>query len=287
MFLLSLAIVFVCLFSYRFSIHSNSKSIYEQTKVFSKRSYVYKTFDRKRAPLSLDVFRTSSAPVQGAPALLYVHGGSWKHGSKTLNKRWKHIFKRITDKGVVAISIDYRLYQPKGYRYTDPIEDVEDAVEWVYDHAQELGIDPSRIGLAGASAGGHLVLMAAQSNDVASHLSYLIAWYPITDLKGMVHQSNPVSRIIVERYMNGTYDMNQENYRQISPLSYSYAHTPPLLLVHGTGDELVESSQSIRLARQNPTNVHLVLLPKGNHGLINLSIQKSTADTIQYILKNK
>lgn len=273
--------------SYKFSIHSTSKSINEHTNGLSKHTYVYKTFDNKQAPLSLDVFKASNAPARGAPALLYIHGGSWKHGSKNLNRRWGHIFKQITDKGVVAISVDYRLYEPKGYRYTHPIADVEDAVKWVYDHAQELGIDSSRIGLAGASAGGHLVLMAAQSHDVASHLSYLIAWYPVTDLKSMVYQPNPVSRTIVERYMNGSYDTNQKEYQQISPLSYSYTHTPPLLLVHGTGDKLVEPSQSIRLARQNPTNVHLVLLPKGNHGFTNLSIQESTADTIQYILKNK
>jgi len=285
--LLSITSIYACLFFYKFTNHSTSKSIYEQTNVFSKHTYAYKTFDDKQAPLSLDVFKTSNISAQGAPALLYVHGGSWKHGNKNLNKRWEHIFKQITNKGVVAISVDYRLYEPKGYNYTYPIEDVEDAVKWVYDHAQELGIDSSRIGLAGASAGGHLVLMAAQSHDVASRLSYLIAWYPVTDLKGMVHQPNPVSRTIVERYMNGSYDTEQENYQQMSPLSYSYAHTPPLLLVHGTGDELVEPSQSIRLARQNPTNARLVLLSKGNHGFTNLSIQESTTDTIQYILKNK
>lgn len=238
--------------------------------------------DPARLPQTFDLYKSINHR-EPSPALIFVHGGSWKHGSKQLNKRWKTVFEEIVKEGYIAISIDYTLYSEKDYSYNDPVRDVKTAINFVYKNANTLGIDRSQIGLAGASAGGHLALLTGLKAEIQPKLNYIIAWYPISDLTTMNQTPSSRSTEIVERFMNSTAGQMADEYNRMSPIQYVKHAKIPIFIVHGTGDTLVPFSQSEEFARKNPKMVTLIALEHGNHGFTNLSIQESTNDTINYL----
>ena len=86
------------------------------------------------------------------PAIVFFFGGGWSGGTPSqFYPQCEYLAKR----GMVAISAEYRVKSRNG---TSPLECVKDgnsAVRWVRSHAEELGIDPSKLAAGGGSAGGH------------------------------------------------------------------------------------------------------------------------------------
>jgi acetyl esterase/lipase len=107
----------------------------------------------------LDVWAPRGA--QGAPVVVFVHGGSWNSGDRRL---WPHIVGlygnvgvALADNGVVTVVPSYRLF-PDVPTVEPMLDDVAAAVRWTREHIAVHGGDPERIVLAGHSAGGHLAL---------------------------------------------------------------------------------------------------------------------------------
>jgi acetyl esterase/lipase len=112
------------------------------------------------------------------PVLLHMHGGGFMMNDPTLLPQLQAI---ATDCHCVVISVDYRL-APETL-YPGSLEDNYAALKWVHSHAEELGIDPSRIAVGGESAGGYhaasLALLARDRNEVPLVFQLLI--YPALD----------------------------------------------------------------------------------------------------------
>ena len=113
------------------------------------------------------------------PALLWIHGGGYVMGDIEQDDRlMKQIVTRI---GCVAVSVDYRL-APE-HPFPAPVEDCYAALKWLFAHAGELGVDPARIAIGGASGGGGLcaglALMARDRGEVKVAFQLLI--YPMID----------------------------------------------------------------------------------------------------------
>ena len=110
----------------------------------------------------LDVAQPLFGPQQDRPAILIIHGGGWSAGSKN-----DHVYRSLmvdyAMKGYVVCNMNYRLIQEAPMPAC--IEDVRCAIRWMKANAQQLGIDPQRIGTYGHSAGGHLSLMAGVATE--------------------------------------------------------------------------------------------------------------------------
>ncbi|MFB7139796.1 MULTISPECIES: alpha/beta hydrolase [unclassified Bacillus (in: firmicutes)] len=260
--------------------HKHKKKVIVNKNIIVQRDVRYT--NPAQVPQTFDLYRSKNAHGP-APTLIFVHGGSWRYGSKELNKRWQTIFNEIVNDGYTAISINYTLYSKENYSYNFPVNDVKTAINFIYDNSTELGINRNQIGLAGASAGGHLALLTGLQPDIQSKIKYMIAWYPISDLTTMNQSPTSRSSEIVDKYMNSTVDQMTAEYNRMSPIQYVAKTKVPIFIVHGTGDKLVPFSQSKRFAKKNPKMVTLIPLKNGNHGFTNLSIQKSTNDTINYL----
>ncbi|KAJ3179307.1 hypothetical protein HDU87_002916 [Geranomyces variabilis] len=110
--------------------------------------------------MSLDVHIHPSYP-RNRPILIYVHGGSWSSGDKTVTPPF---ISYMALKRWVVVSVNYRL-SPDA-KYPDHLIDLKRAIRWVRQHAVRYGGDPSFIAVAGNAAGGHLAAMAAMTaND--------------------------------------------------------------------------------------------------------------------------
>ena len=81
------------------------------------------------------------------PALLWIHGGGYVMGDIEQDDRlMKQLVKRI---GCVAVSVGYRL--PPEHRFPAPVEDCYAGLQWLFTHADDLGVDASRAAVLGSS----------------------------------------------------------------------------------------------------------------------------------------
>lgn len=92
--------------------------------------------------------------VTNAPALYNIHGGGMIMGDRFTNLAEYHLVEWVVKFGVVVVSVEYR--KAPEAQGTEPVEDCYAGLCWVAEHAEELGIDPRRIILTGASGGGGL-----------------------------------------------------------------------------------------------------------------------------------
>lgn len=119
--------------------------------------------------LLLDVYvpSTGSAPF---PTVVWIHGGGWSGGSRTPIPGVASLLAR----GIAVASVDYRLTSQAGlfgaFPVTFPaqIEDVKGAIRHLRANAATYGLDPTRFGAWGSSAGGHLAALIGTSGGVAS-----------------------------------------------------------------------------------------------------------------------
>jgi len=101
--------------------------------------------------VSVRVHRPRGA--EGArPCVYSMHGGGYVLGTNLLDDM---IFDELCPNlGLIGVSVDYRLAPETPY--PGPLEDCYRGLQWTYEHADELGIDPSCVGVMGVSAGGGL-----------------------------------------------------------------------------------------------------------------------------------
>lgn len=138
--------------------------------------------------LIVRVFRSKDAPGSAtAPCVYSIHGGGYVIGSRELDNA---LFAMLCPSlGVVGVSVEYRL-APE-HPYPTPLEDCYRGLAWCFENADELGIDRSRIGVAGVSAGGGLAAaLALLARDRAEiPLSFQLLDCPMLDDRQLTESS--------------------------------------------------------------------------------------------------
>ncbi|ACQ78558.1 esterase/lipase [Beutenbergia cavernae DSM 12333] len=156
----------------------------------------------------LDVLHRRDVP-QGAPVLVYWHGGGYYSGSK--NREARPLLHRLAQRGWVCVSANYRLRPQAGF--AEHLADAKSAIAWAHAHAAEFGGDPSTLVVAGSSAGAHLASICALTPDTSvSAAVCLYGWYD-------------------SYYGTGPADAPAS-----SPFAYVNPDAPPFFLTHGDHD---------------------------------------------------
>ena len=111
-----------------------------------------------------------------APCLIHFHGGGWIVGDYKTNDRTMRLLANRS--GVSILSADYRL-APE-HKFPAGLDDCVYVTRYVHEHADELGIDATRLGICGDSAGGNLALASAMTlrESGENWLKYLLLVYP-------------------------------------------------------------------------------------------------------------
>lgn len=176
------------------------------------------------------------------PGVLVLHGGAWRMGTRA---QLAGVAQILAEHGFSAVAISYRL-APK-YKFPAQIEDCKAAVRWMREHAEELKLDPERVGAFGYSAGAQLAALLATS-DSADGLEGIEEpdRQPSTRLQAVVAGGAPCDfRVMppdmdwLSFWLGGTRRQVGDLYRQASPAAFVTADDPPMFFFHGEKDELV------------------------------------------------
>jgi len=233
-----------------------------------RRDLVYRTVDGRDLKLDAVI-----PPGEGPhPAILTIHGGAWRMGSKAMDAP---IAAQFAKEGFAVFSIDYRLAPI--HPHPAQIEDCVAAIQFVRSKSKEFRIDKDRFGAWGASAGAHLAALLATRDDLRDEKASDPARRESTRLSCVVAYFGPMllakvpgaagSQKLVDDLMGK--DATAEDYREASPVSHVSPDDPPFLLVHGTRDSLVPIRQSenfLEKLRAKGVACDLVRVEGGGHG---------------------
>lgn len=241
-------------------------------------------------PLRLDAYVPEAAPRGPRPAVLFLHGGGWRAGSRKQFAR--HAAYLASKWGFFAVSSEYRFGRASPSRrfssearFPACLRDAKCAVKWMRARAREFGVDPERVAVVGGSAGGHLAALVATTAGEAeyepeaadatglgepSHANLCIPLNAPLDLVALVEGGwvgEPLKALL-----GGDLAEVPEVYRAASPFHRAGPHTPPMLLLHGEADPLIPCAQAVTMhERLQSLGVHseLQTYPGVGHGWFN------------------
>lgn len=227
------------------------------------------------------------------PAMIYIHGGGWRAGSKSNVPGWLKSFVAAGELSVVAVE----------YRFTDvathpaQVNDCLRAVQFVRHNAAKWNIDPNRLGVTGGSAGGHLTAYVALHDDVAkpdsddpverqsSRVACAVSFAGPTDwslLSKIDHKHPAYRQLIGAEPGTPAAELPAGLIKDVSPITFASKDDPPLMQVHGDKDDIVpiEHAQNLHeklVGLGVPSE--LVVIPGGNHSVAGAGNQVSQQAT--------
>ena len=150
----------------------------------------------------------------------------------------------IVKKGFALAAPDYRLSGEA--TWPAQIDDCKAAVRWLREHGGQYGIDGTRIGVLGDSAGGHLAAMLGTTTEGgASPVLAVCAIFPRP-----TYRLSATPTACVAELLGVDPQTDPETALQASPIAHVHRRCPPFLLIHGDADELVPLDQSLRLCSE-------------------------------------
>ena len=240
--------------------------------------------------------------------MLYTHGGGWGGGDKfkILRPAFLQTLRNLLDQGVACASIEYRLTRPEISNAIDAVADCKDAANYLVSHAEELGLDPERIGVWGGSAGGHLALMTGlappelfTSEEPLSspplQFRCIVSYFPATTFMKpeLMKGSNFERPSRMVPLIGGLAKDHPERGALLSPTEHLRSDSPPSLLIHGDQDTVLPLALSrhfIDVARSRDATARLLVMENGEHGLsgeaLSPSLQEVHKEATAFILEH-
>ena len=194
-------------------------------------------------------------------AIVFFFGGGWVGGTPG---QFVPQCRHLAERGMVAITAEYRVRSRHGCDPPDCVADGKSAVRWVRQHARELGVDSQRIAVAGGSAGGHVAASTAtlqrlpeeEPSGVSCQPNALVLFNPVIDTTARGYGAKRLGDRAVE----------------LSPVHHVTVRMPPTLVFHGEADQTVPYENAARFQRlmaENGNACQLVSYPGAGHGFFN------------------
>jgi acetyl esterase/lipase len=252
--------------------------------------------------LTMDII-TPKAKTNGA-AVVWVISGGWFSGHNSIHPVFVSV---LLDRGYTVFAVVHGS-QPR-YTIPDAVSDMNRALRYIRCHAAEFGIDADRIGITGASAGGHLSLMQGTAGDLgnpkakdpveraSSRVQAVACFFPPTDFLNYGKPGNVALGTGILKNFRAPFEFREldpktrcyvpitdekrvlELGRQISPISHVTKDDPPTLIIHGDADNLVPIQQAesiIAKFKEAGVPAELAVKKGAAHGWANLPLDMNT-----------
>ena len=239
----------------RFGIQKHGAIVYHRTEKYLVKCDIYQPVAGANADA-----QTDGKTISLLPAVVMIHGGAWRSGSKISMLRHARRMARV---GYVVMAINYRL-APK-YPWPAQIEDCRVALDWLNDHAGDYNVDPQRVGVYGYSAGAHLASMLATTNERNNTIKIRAAAVGGTPAEfSWIDQDSAA----LAYWLGTTRSDGADIYSNASPISYVTSDDPPVFAFHGENDLIVpaESAKRFHAAlEKQDVDSELVVVPGHGH----------------------
>ncbi len=220
----------------------------------------------------LEIYLPEKNQASGA-AVIICPGGSYK--VLTYEAEGVRTAKELSKHGIAAFVLQYRL--PDDSTMVDkkigPLQDAQQAIKFVRENARSWGVDTSRFGMMGFSAGGHLAATVAThfrkaliENKKGTNLrpDFLILVYPVISMQDSLTHPDSRGNLLGKHPSKTIIDLFS-NELQVGH------NTPPTYITHAGDDKLVDVDNSIvfyEKLRHNKVQAELFIYPKGGHGFV-------------------
>lgn len=199
------------------------------------------------------------------PAILFFHGAGFSTNKVKPNQFQNHA-NHFASLGYVSICVEYRPLQVEGlFSPIDCILHAKSAIRWVRNKSSSLGIDPNKITVAGASAGGYLSLCCAmleQFNDISDDLAISCVPNAVVVFNGGVDTIQ-----LITMFPNIAEELSHA-----SLIQHVRSDLPPSILFHGTLDENVRHEtvkDFVEKMKQRDNDCTLISFEGMGHGFFN------------------
>lgn len=175
------------------------------------------------------------------PLLVWFHSGGWIVGDKVENP-----FADLAEQGVAVASANYRMALTE---WPGTFEDPEIVVDFLRARADDDGVDPDRVVLAGFSAGGHLAMLTMLAGDVSVSAAMSFAGpLDLRDLTNIPDQGGLGAAALLALLFDCPIDECPERVADASPSARIRADAAPAFVQAGTADPLVDSQMAVDFA---------------------------------------
>ena len=219
---------------------------------------------------TLTIYTPENVKPNGTSVIIFPGGGYSVLASK---HEGVDVAKKFTDLGVTAFVLKYRIPNDKTMvdKTIGPLQDAQQAIKYVREHATELNLKPNQIGIMGFSAGGHLASTAgthfetsviANDNKTSLKPDFMILIYPVISFHDTIGHRGSRDNLI------GKTPAPEKIYLYSNELQVT-SKTPPTFLVHAQNDEAVKVDNSIlfyQALTKNKVPAQMHLYQKGGHG---------------------
>ena len=219
-----------------------------------------------------------SGPPRAWPTLFYIHGGGWIGGG---NDSAPTDFRWYADHGWLVISPQYRLATSTDHTWNQAPADVACALAWTDRNATQLGVDRSRLVLAGDSAGGSLAINLGYSAAAGTARSdcgpvpvpaAVVASYPAVNPVSIYNDKFALGSVngshAVTEYTGGTPQQYPGRYKAISSSTYITGNAPQTLVIEPEHDSIIPPGgvyAFVGQARAAGVDITLAAIPFANH----------------------
>ncbi|WP_154807090.1 alpha/beta hydrolase, partial [Vibrio cholerae] len=188
----------------------------------------FKTVDGR--VLKLDLYKPKAERIQPYPLLIWVHGGAWKRGSKDdIPTKNPLLLSSVLQQGYALAAVNYRLSGEA--TFPAPVQDINDAVNFLYDNALQFHIKADKVIMMGRSAGGHLAGLMGTTNTHSNLTFYakpkyqvkaVVSFFGPTDLLALANKGGKETskQSSVSRFLGDTPSAIPQIAKQASSTSY-------------------------------------------------------------------
>jgi acetyl esterase/lipase len=216
------------------------------------------------------------------PLILFIHGGSWISGDKSLMRRYQD---QVVDAGYDYVSMNYRFvtngFTYSGITYLDMLDDIQLTLQLLKTNADLLNLDTTRMAIVGESAGAHLAMLYAYRNVSPIPIKFVMGLVPPVDFTdpGYLTFGNPTLQLFLANGLMGTNLMGPEDivnnvypaaWIDASPVTHLSRKIPTTLIGYAGQDELIPMSNMQRFLEASSTinaPVDAILFPNSSHSL--------------------
>ncbi|HEX5667515.1 MAG TPA: alpha/beta hydrolase, partial [Chitinophagaceae bacterium] len=199
-------------------------------------------------------------------AVIIFPGGGY--GINAIKHEGWDLAEYFNEKGITAFVVKYRLPDSNTMVFpeTGPLQDAQQAITHVRNNAAKYNIDPSKIGVMGFSAGGHLAATASthyrySENAAVLRPDFSLLIYPVISFSDSIGHIGSRSNLIGK-------NPSPEKIKLYSNELQVDTHTPPAFLVHAKDDGVSYMNSVVyeEALKKNNVPVKLLLYDKGGHG---------------------